>query len=459
MNSRIEQHAHEYAGKTAVVVGAGGSGRAAARLLGELGAHVRVLDRDLAHLPDDFKALAAERGFELAGGAHRAEHFDGADLVIMSPGVPVAAITPLLAERGRPEIIGELELAARLVTEPIIAVTGTNGKTTTVTLAARILASVGRKVFLGGNVGTPLCEYVLTGDRADCLVLEVSSFQLQTSVTFKPWVGVLLNFSPNHLDYHADMDEYLDAKLKLFANQEEHELAVLPAAQRELLEPRLATRARVVWYAPQQRFHSAGLTGAHNQANMEAAYQACRYLGVTECEAQIALGAVEAMPNRLERVVETNGVLFVNDTKATTVEAVAAALAASDRPVRLLAGGKWKGGDFAVLRPLVREKVRAVGLYGASREIFEQGLSGAAGAGTDVELFWEETMEAAARRLYAGAAPGDAVLLSPATSSFDQYKDYQARGDDFRRIARAIATEQAGNAATAATPKAAGGAQ
>jgi UDP-N-acetylmuramoylalanine--D-glutamate ligase len=192
---------------------------------------------------------------------------------------------------------------------------------------------------------------------------------------------------------------------------------------------------------------------------MEAAYQACRYLGVTECEAQIALGAMEAMPNRLERVVETNGVLFVNDTKATTVEAVAAALAASDRPVRLLAGGKWKGGDFAVLRPLVREKVRAVGLYGASREIFEQGLSGAAGAGTDVELFWEETMEAAARRLYAGAAPGDAVLLSPATSSFDQYKDYQARGDDFRRIARAIATEQAGNAATAATPKAAGGAQ
>ena len=427
-------------GLLAVVVGAGASGRGAARLLHTAGATVRVLERNPEGVKEPFASFVREKGIEVLHGEHTTEQFAGAAMVVLSPGVPARSILPFLATGdAAPEVMAELELASRFVKEPIVAVTGTNGKTTTVTLAADMLAYAGRKVFLGGNIGTPLSDYVLDGmdgGRADILVLEVSSFQLQTCSTFKPWAAALLNLSDNHLDYHADMAEYLDAKLQLFARMDEDGLAVFPVSMRETIEGLTPTRARIHYYEAGGRFYSAGLPGPHNQANMEAAYQLARFFGVTESEAQAAILRFKEQRHRLESIVEADGVLYVNDSKGTTIEAVRAALQSYDRPILLLAGGHYKGGDLGSLKSLVGERVRLVAGFGESREIFEAAWAGAA------PMTWDATLEAAMRRLADQARPGDVVLLSPGTSSFDLYKDYLARGEDFRRIALAIATEK-----------------
>jgi len=299
-------------------------------------------------------------------------------------------------------------------------------------LASAILEAAGKKVFTGGNIGTPLSEYVLGGEKADLLVLEVSSFQLQNSDTLHPKAAALLNFSANHLDFHADMEEYLAAKLRLFANQTPDDLAVVPEAMREELAKRSFTKAQTAYFSAQGNFDAPRLPGAHNQANMAAAMILCAHFGVDEKTARAAMAAFTPAGHRLERVGEKGGVLFIDDSKATTVEAMRAAIESCERPVRLLAGGVFKGGDLAGLLPLLRERVASVGLFGASREIFEAAWAGSA------PLFWEPTLEGAVRRLYGQAAPGEAILLSPATASFDLYSSYKARGDDFKRIFREL---------------------
>lgn len=414
-------------GQKAVVVGGASSGQAAARLLVALGANVTLLDRNQDALPDSFRTIAEQLDISLQLGAHTTEQFLDADLVVMSPGVPLSKITPLLPTP-TPEVIGEVELACRYIRKPILAITGTNGKTTAVNLAADMLKQAGKKVFLGGNIGTPVCEYLINGDTADILVLELSSFQLQTCNTFRPWAAALLNFSPNHLDYHEDMEEYLQAKLQMFAHQTEDDLAVFPEEMRDEIEKRAPTKARTIFYTAGDRFVSNKLLGAHNQANMEAAYQICRFFGVTEAEAQLAIKNYELLPHRLITVGEINGVRFVNDSKATTVEALRAALQCFDKPIRLLAGGVFKGGDLIELSPLMKGRVASIGLFGGSEEIFRQAWNG------DFTIFHEETLEQAVKRHYREASPGDVILLSPATSSFDQYKSYKARGQDFKRI-------------------------
>jgi UDP-N-acetylmuramoylalanine--D-glutamate ligase len=266
------------------------------------------------------------------------------------------------------------------------------------------------------------------------VVLEVSSFQLQNCRSFRPRVAVLLNFSPNHLDWHADMEEYLQAKLRIFARQDAGDLAVVPLEMKDELEGREFTRAARVYFVPTERFSAVSrLIGPHNKANMEAAWLAVRPFGVTEEQARAAVAAFSPKPHRLEAVAEVNGRLFVNDSKATTFEAVAAALRSFDRPVRLLAGGKYKGGDPALLVPLLREHAASVALFGASREIFEPAWKGV------VPLTWHATLEEAVRKAFADSAEGDVILLSPGTSSFDLYTDYTARGRDFARVAKELA--------------------
>lgn len=417
-------------GRTVAVVGAGRSGRAAALLCAALGASVRLLEKNAHNLQTDFLQQASNEGISIIGGEHKAEHFQDVDKVIMSPGIPVAAIRPLVADEVR--VVGELELASRCVCKPILAITGTSGKTTTTSLVAAMLEKVGRKVFLGGNIGAPLSEYVLSEDMADIIVLEVSSFQLQTCQTFKPWVAVLLNFTPNHLDYHQDMEEYLQAKLQIFANQDEWDNAILPLNQRGTLERRLNTAARVVWYRPKDRFFSEFLPGEHNQANMEAAYQAARVFGVTENEAQRAIRDFRPPKHRLSQVAEVQGVLYVNDSKATTVDSLRAALASFKNPILLLAGGKFKGGDLRGLRPLLEHRVKAVGLYGDAREQFEQAWEGVA------PMQWHEDMAQAFAWLRGQAEVGDVVLLSPATSSFDQFENYEQRGLYFEKLVQEL---------------------
>lgn len=424
-------HAGQLAGYQAVVLGAGSSGTAAATLLVALGAKVRWLERK--DPGEDVRRFATDKGIDMQVGEHAPEQFAGVDLVVVSPGVPVRKMGHLLGDIPERKIVSELELASWFVSEPILAVTGTNGKTTTVSLCGHILRESGKRVFVGGNIGTPLSEYLLGGERADILVLEVSSFQLQNCRTFKPHVGVLLNFSPNHLDYHESMEEYLEAKLKLFARQGEGDLAIAPLNMKDELEGRSFTKAKRVYFVPSNRFEGARLLGAHNKANMEAAWLACRAFGVSDDQARAAVMSFKPLAHRIEPVIEAGGVLFVDDSKATTIDAMAAAISAFDRPVRLLAGGVWKGGDAAALVPLLKERVKAVGLFGKAREVFEEAWQG------HVPLFWEPTLEPAVKRLYAEAQPGDVILLSPATASFDLYKDYKARGDDFQRIARGLA--------------------
>lgn len=416
-------------GELAVVVGAGRSGLAAARLLRRAGARVRLLDSNLKALAgrEVLSAELAALGIDVQLGEHSAAQFAGATFVVPSPGMPVARLAGLVDTQVS-EILAEMELAWRyLDDEPVLAITGTSGKTTTASLAAAMLHEQGYSVFLGGNIGTPLSEYVLGGKKADVLVLEISSFQLQACTTFCPRAGILLNITPNHLDYHKDMAEYTEAKFRLFRCQDEGDLAVLGEDLQALADAH-RLKARKVFVKATERFPTSCLMGAHNRINEEAAWQACRLFGVTEASATRAVERFQPLPHRLERVRELGGVLYVNDSKCTTVSALQVALEAFDRPVRLLCGGKFKGGDLAGLANLLRAKVQEVVLFGASREHFEKAWQGI------VPISWHETMEPAVRFASANAKSGDVVLLAPATSSYDLYKNYEQRGEDFKQI-------------------------
>lgn len=418
-------------GSLVAVIGAGTSGEAAARLLREKGARVRLLERNPDRVGKGLLDLASQVGMEIVTGPHEPAHFQDVALVVPSPGVPYSRLLIQLEAAGSPPVMAELELAYRFVNEPILAVTGTSGKTTTASIAAAMLRAAGKSVFLGGNIGTPLSSYVTAGKRADVLVLEVSSFQLMGCDTFRPNVGALLNLSPNHLDQHENMHEYMEAKFSLFANQTVDDAAIFGTDLEDEV-PLHGIKARTVYFSATDRFPETRLLGAHNRANLEAAYLAAVEFGVTEKQARAAVGSFEPLPNRLELVGEWNGIAYINDSKGTTVSAMKVALQSMERPVLLLAGGVFKGGDLKECIPLLREKVTAVGLFGASREQFASAWEGV------VPLDWHATLEEAVAGLRKQAHAGDVILLAPATASFDLYDNYGERGADFRRIAQRL---------------------
>ena len=417
-------------GELVVVIGAGRSGQAAAKLLSQEGAKVRLLDNNPNSLNKRQYNSLIKMGIEVILGDHNVKHFENASYVIPSPGIPASSLSKYfdIDSSGSPEIMAEMELAWRyLDNEPVLAVTGTSGKTTTASLAAAMLQSQGYSVFLGGNIGTPLSEYVLAKRKADALVLEISSFQLQTCTTFCPRVGILLNISPNHLDYHKDMKEYIEAKFRLFRCQDEGDLAILGSGLKKLAKL-FNIKSRSLWIDDTERFTKYKLLGKHNLFNIEAAWQACRFFGVSEKNAAKAVAKFKPLPHRLEKVREYNDVLYVNDSKCTTVAALKVALEAFDSPIRLLCGGKFKGGDLSSLSNLIREKVREIALFGASRSEFEN-------AWQDIlPMYWYPKLDKAVKALAKSARAGDVVLLAPATSSFDLYENYMARGDDFKKI-------------------------
>ena len=422
------------------VIGAGRSGRAAVRLLHEAGADVRLLEKKPEQMPADFASWLSENRVPVLGGDHKPEYFEGVDLVIPSPAAAKAVIEPLLPagkDGAKAEICAETELAWRMLEgEPVIGAPGTSCKTTTTSLCAAMLEAHGLRVFTGGNIGVPLSEYVLArlhGEpKADVVVLELSSFQLQTCSTLHPRVGILLNISENHLDFHKDMKEYTDAKMRLFARQTERDVAILHPSLSALPEA-YGMKARVIYLTPGARpFPDTKLIGAHNQSNAEAAFLAASLFDVTREEAARAMRDFAPIAHRLEHIADMDGVQYVNDSKCTTIEALRVALAAFDRPVILLAGGKFKGGDVEGVCPLLRDHVRAVALYGASREHFEPAWKDV------VPVTWDETMDQALARARSIARPGDAVLLAPATSSYDQYRNYIERGNHFRDLVNAM---------------------
>lgn len=428
IRNKLDNHAKVH------VVGGGSSGRAVIKLLCRYGVSLVFHEKNEEKLLPEFKTFLAEHAIPCFFGEHKAKNFADCDIFIPSPGAAIAQFRPFLPQKAL--AVSETEMAYLFCENvPIIGITGTSGKTTTTTICSAMLCEQGLNVFTGGNIGTPLSEYALQrlenpqSPKADVLVLELSSFQLQTCNALPVHVGICLNISANHLDYHKDMQEYTDAKMQIFAHQTEEDFAVLSADLAPLAEQYHFKAKTIIFDEKAKNFPKTKLLGQHNQSNAEAAWQACKLFGVSFENAQKAMEKMAPMENRLEFIRELDGVTYINDTKCTTVSALEVALKAvheAGHPVILLAGGKFKGGDVDGIVPLLKKTVRHIALYGGSRGIFEKAWK------NHVSLSYDEKMSDAIFRAKQMAASGDAVLLAPATSSFDQYKDYIARGKDFK---------------------------
>jgi UDP-N-acetylmuramoylalanine--D-glutamate ligase len=424
------------------VVGLARSGQAAARLLAGRGE--RVIAVDAGH-PEGAERLR-ELGVEVHLDGDHESLVDSARCVVKSPGVPREAAPVRRALTLGLPVIGELELAWRLIPNAFVAVTGTNGKTTTTELLGHIWRVAGRPVVVAGNVGTPLASVVGEIDPDATVVCECSSFQLEDSDAFAPEVAVLLNVTPDHLDRHGDLESYLAAKLRIFANQTPRDWAVYDSSQPELRGVRIGGRARVVDLATlgagelAEELAGTVLAGPHNLANARAAEAAALAMGIDERTIRKAFASFPGVPHRLERVGELDGVLYVNDSKATNVAAATAALRSFDRPVRVILGGSLKGEDFAGLAEPVAERCAAAYLIGPAADPIERALAPAAERGVAVRRCadLDDALRAAAR----DAEPGDVVLLSPACASFDAFRNFEERGERFRELVAELGGEE-----------------
>lgn len=438
----------KYSGKKAAVLGAGLSGTAAALLLRSEGAEVTVLDsaEENKLLKSTIENLRS-RGVTVRAGSAAEADPSPYDFVVLSPGIdPLSALATNFSSR-KIDTIGELELGWRSVDAPVIAITGTNGKTTTTELLAQMLNACGQETIACGNIGKPLCEVALEDRDLDVLTVEVSSFQLETIRTFRPSIGVWLNFAPDHLDRYRSVAEYRAAKLRIFENQTGDDVAVINAGESL---PKIAARTVTFSaYADQADFRFEGgsivyggqpvlrmgdlkLRGSHNIENVMAALAVGLARGLTFEQMLPPLHAYEPRPHRCEFVREVGGVTYINDSKATNLDAVEKALLAQNRKVVLIAGGKDKGFTFETLRPLVSEKSRAVILIGEMATRICQDWNDA------VPCEIANSLADAVERAHAVAQSGEVVLFSPGTSSFDMFKSYADRGDQFRALVHAL---------------------
>jgi len=452
--------------KRVLVVGLGRSGIAAAQLCAARGARVTVTDkRPAAELGASLAALPPSVTRELGG--HRRETFLGAELIVLSPGVP--EIPELVAARAAGvAVTGELELASRFVSAPVVAITGTNGKSTTTTLIGEMLRATGRPTFVGGNLGEPLAEAVGTpaAQPDGFCVVEASSFQLETVETFRPRVAVLLNITPDHLDRYDGMAGYAAAKARIFAAQTAADFAVVnadddltvraaaPARSRQLAFSLARPLGEGAWLGgsdlviqlpgqPAEHYPTdlPWLAGQrHNQANALAALLSARLAGAAPEAACAGLRAFRPLAHRMELVAEAAGVAYYDDSKGTNVGAVVAALDGFARPVVLIAGGRDKGGDYAPLVDVMARVGRGAVLIGEAADKMERAFRGR------LPVARAATLEAAVTAAQRLAEAGDAVVLSPACSSFDMFRDYAHRADVFRAAVAEIAAKAAGKA-------------
>jgi UDP-N-acetylmuramoylalanine--D-glutamate ligase len=444
------------AGAEVAVIGLGRSGVAATQLLARDGA--RVYASDAAATPGAAPALAELRaltGVAVETGGHDFARIRRAAAVVVSPGVPPDAPALAAAREAGVAIVSELDLGWRALSglgTRCIAITGTNGKTTTTALIAHMLRSAGVAAAAAGNIGRPLADLAVAGERPAWLAVEVSSFQLHDSPAFAPEVGVLTNLAPDHLDRYPDLAAYYGDKRLLFRNARPTDCWVLNGDDPAVLDlargvPGRALRfslggAADAWYdgaGRALRLGQAGLLardelhllGDHNVANALAATLAARAAGVPEDAAADALRTFRALPHRLEPVREAGGVLWINDSKATNVASTRVALAAMDRPFVLLLGGRHKGEPYTALASLLAGRCRGIVAYGEAGDLIERDLSGA--APLERGGSFDDVVARAARR----ARPGDAILLSPACSSYDMFRNYEERGARFRALAEA----------------------
>jgi UDP-N-acetylmuramoylalanine--D-glutamate ligase len=437
-----------YKNQNVAVLGAGLSGAAAALLLTAQGARVTVLDNaeEKNLLKSTIDNLRAQGARVICGPAAN-EDSSVYEFAVISPGIdPASALARNFSCR-KIDVVGELELGWRSCEIPVLAVTGTNGKTTTTELLAQMLNASGQQTIACGNIGKPLSEVALEKKKFDVLTVEVSSFQLETIRTFRPTIAIWLNFAPDHLDRYRSVAEYRAAKLRIFENQTQDDAAIVNAienlpeirsrkitfsAYTDRADFRLAEGAIVYENKPVLRLSETKLRGSHNIENLMATLAAGTTRGLPFEKMVPPLCAYEPRPHRCEFVRQIGGVDYINDSKATNLDAVEKALLAQNKPVVLIAGGKDKGFTFEPLRPLVTEKVRSTILIGEMAERIARDWRGA------VKCELASSLADAIERAHSAAKPGEVVLFSPGTSSFDMFKSYADRGDQFRALVQAL---------------------
>lgn len=444
--------AMELNGKRALVVGLGKSGVASALFMKAHGARVTVSDTKSGDELRNEIPVLLDHGITVETGGHGERTFRGQDLIVVSPGVPVDA-PPLVQARSLGEtVIGEVELAAQFLHGPIVAITGSNGKTTTTTLTGEIIAASGFPVLVGGNIGTPAISLAERAKPETVIVLEISSFQLETIQTFRPKIAVVLNVTPDHLDRHRTFKIYTEAKARIFENQQGSDFAVLNADDPTCVAMGARTRAQAFWFSRHKEVQqgtwvrdgnivfrgSKGqpeilqvseipLKGAHNLENVLAAVCSAVLMGCSPERIRQAVRDFKAVEHRLEFVATVNGVDYYNDSKATNVDATIKALESFPANIHLILGGKDKGSDYTVLNDLIRQRVKRIYTIGAAAAKIESQVKGA-------EIVHAETLENAIRKAHATAQAGDVVLLAPACASFDQFKNYEHRGKVFKEV-------------------------
>ena len=444
----------DFTGKKVVIIGMGKTGIAAARFLGKQGAKVIVTDEK----PSDqwsveFKQIAGGKWLDI--GNYNTRVLIGACFVVPSPGVPPD--NPLLVEARQRNIpiVSEIELAYWVLKVPVIAVTGTNGKTTTTTLLGEIMQYSGKKTFVGGNIGTPLIEYAEGSQEDDFIVAEISSFQLQWVKKFRPFIAVLLNITCDHIDYHGSFAEYRRIKTRIFANQTKADFAILNAADPEQEDIDRIIDAQVVKFSSKRALRKGifiknkniifrmpganeeqyplsiiNLPGLHNVENVMAAIMAARLCGCSQGNIITAVSAFRGLPHRIEFAGEKNSVKFYDDSKGTNVDSIVRALETFTKPVILLLGGRDKNGDFESLKPLIAAKAKKVVLFGEARERIASLI------GENVSIIKKTKLQEATEAAYKDAVPGDVVLLSPGCASFDEFANYKERGNFFKDVVK-----------------------
>ena len=441
-------------GQRVLVVGAARSGVAAAHLLARRGAVVTLTDQKAA-IADE--AALRTAGVRLELGGHVPATFESSQLIVLSPGVPIDLPEIAGARTAGVQVIGELELASRWLRGPIVAITGTKGKSTTTTLVGRMLEAAGRRVLVGGNIGYPVSAQVDDSTTDTVHVIEASSFQLETTDTFKPWIAALLNFSPDHLDRHPDEASYAAAKLRIFANQHADDWAVVNADSPEAMQMTQNLRARVVTFGidepadihvgrgfvwqrtsegdiPLLPVAAVHLHGRHMLSNVAAATAISHLAGASGASLAKALEGFRGLEHVMEIVASRGGVRFVNDSKATNVDAAAKSIESFDKVIAII-GGKYKGGDFADLAEPLRAHGRAVVAIGEAKGMVTAALQHV------VPVVEAESLAVAVRKAWDLAVPDGVVLLAPACSSFDMFADYAERGRRFKEEVRKLISE------------------
>jgi len=453
----FDQLAMDLANKRVLVVGLGKSGVASALFLKKHGARVTVSD---AKPEDQLRSeipLLLDHGITVETGGHGDRTFRGQDLIVVSPGVPVDAPHLVQARALGEPVIGEIELAAQFLPGPIVAITGSNGKTTTTTLVGEILGAGGLPTVVGGNIGTPAISLVERATANTWAVLEVSSFQLETVQTFRPRIAVILNITPDHLDRHRTFEAYAGAKARIFENQQSDDFAVLNEDDPACVNLAKRVNAQLFWFSRQKEvqrgawlsggrilFRDAArqqeimlvadipLKGAHNVENALAGVCVGMLVGSSPERIREAIRNFKAVEHRLEFVARIRNVDYYNDSKATNVDATIKALESFPANIHLILGGKDKGSDYSVLNDLLRKRVKRVYTIGAAAPKIESQIKEAA------DIFHAETLEKAIRRAAQDAKPNDIVLLAPACASFDQFDSYEHRGKVFKDVVKSL---------------------